>query len=533
MNCLLGVNEKIDTIFETIQRQDSQHEVTEELKPCTCQSFMFDHTEISGYGNAVQLNLPFVWQLFIERVDPFIKVLHTPAMEHLFTSRKLKDEVDVLITYSVSLAAVTACEEDLLQIVFGIPKTQLQQSLRSITEEQLSKVRFLSSRDIKVAQALAIYVFTLPYMGGDDVVAQMTGILLQIILGICSESKTQKLDDGTEITEERETRKRLWWHTCFLARRSLPPKMQRALDPDRPEDGLDFPADLNDVDLESHLTTSTSKPGQTTVCLIRCELWTLSHFIGQYRGSDLAELLDSVQTCKRRVFTKYLPDPPISPWESFLSTMTTLFFSKIEQSIYGSYLRHLSSSCDETKPDRQKIRDALKAFYGTSLQALQSSYDLSANVAWDKWTWQQRGQFPWHAMRAIFLILCNGPWTELSEQSWILANSVLQKSLTVISHLPEWSSLEKLMKRVADKREDAMARAAASSLNDGQVTDLFNAGPALFYGSAALGKGGPSEIKQPTIPQILDVDVDQWVMSHDWLEEYPVLGLSLEYPLQW
>ena len=360
----------------------------------------------------------------------------------------------------------------------------------------------------------------------------MTGILLQTVLNICRESKNHKAEYNAETVEERETRKRLWWHTCFLAHRSLPQQMQRALYPDRPGDALEFPADLNDVDLASHLTTSASKPSQTTVCLIRCEMWTLSHFIGQYRGSDLAELLDTLQTCKGRIFTKYLPDTSITPWTSFLSTMTTLFFSKIEQSIYGNYLRQLSSSCDETKPDQQRIRDALKAFYGTSLQALQCSYDLSASGTWDKWTWQLRGQFPWHAMRAIFLILCNGPWTELSEQSWMLANNVLQKSFTVIPHLPEWSSLEKLMKQVADKREDAMARAAASSLSDGQVTDLFNTGPFFFYGSAALGQDGRSEIKQPSIPQILDVDVDQWVMSHEWLKDYPALGLGLEYPLQ-
>lgn len=78
--------------------------------------FDFDHSNTPESTPHPAPNLlPFIWQVYVKNVDPFIKVLHVPTMSEVIRLsaggfEKLSPGTRALV-FSISLAAVTSLNE--------------------------------------------------------------------------------------------------------------------------------------------------------------------------------------------------------------------------------------------------------------------------------------------------------------------------------------------------------------------------------------------------------------------------------------
>lgn len=83
------------------------------------------HAFIFGYRSAdvdlrplhpLPSQMPFIWQVYVENVDPLVKILHKPTMEKLI--RDMRVSLDVLtpgteaLMFSIYYAAITSMEAD-------------------------------------------------------------------------------------------------------------------------------------------------------------------------------------------------------------------------------------------------------------------------------------------------------------------------------------------------------------------------------------------------------------------------------------
>ncbi|TQS33699.1 hypothetical protein Golomagni_05945, partial [Golovinomyces magnicellulatus] len=411
--------DEIDEIFGAIQADNQTTQTTMQTPARETQfPFQFHRMSISNLDDVLNDNISFLWQQFLEKVDPFIKVLHTPTTNHLFTPITSRDAYETALVYAVALSTVAALDDEDILNRFGHTKADVVHSIGAALETQLTNVGFLTTNNITTIQAFAIFVFTLPYIGESKTTSQMTGILLQLVTGTCTDIPDCAQDDA-DTRVDGEIRRRIWWHTCFLARRSLQKMLEKFFTANLPV--VDFPTNISDEELSLGRYDGESSP-QMTICLIRCQLWTLATSIRQRQDHDLADILQSIQRCKDVISTKYLHGPPeqLSFLESFASSMTTLFFNKLEQSVYIRYLQSIAS--DSSK--RNELGSVSRAIFGTSLRALEACHDMMVESWAQDWSWQLRGQFPWHAMRIVFLCLLHQPWTKLSEASWVLAHKV-------------------------------------------------------------------------------------------------------------
>jgi hypothetical protein len=65
--------------------------------------------------------IPFIWQIYIENVDPLIKLLHIPTMNSII--RKIRSDMDSItpgleaLMFAIYFAAITSLEEDEVCIV--------------------------------------------------------------------------------------------------------------------------------------------------------------------------------------------------------------------------------------------------------------------------------------------------------------------------------------------------------------------------------------------------------------------------------
>ncbi|KAJ4321737.1 hypothetical protein N0V84_005170 [Fusarium piperis] len=348
--------------------------------PPSHMGFMFGNADfakaLDGL-NPMPSQMLFIWQAYVENVDPFIKVLHVPTVEKVI--RELRGNFSSYgasmeaLLFSISLAAITSMDEEAVSFSFSIPKSQLIQRYRFGTEQALARADFLTTKDMIVLQALVIYLSLLPHLGSREKVWPMVGLVLRL----AKSAGLHREDGGHAASQlEMETRRRLWWQICFVdsqSRKVEAPEL--SITPSSFDTSI--PSNLDDIDLmeraPSHLPASHERPTTTTLCRIRCELWRLTQLLRDDATKSPESQLELLNLTKTKIETKYLRHLQLeNPWDSFIKTMATLFFSKVELLI-------------RRQPGLQHSVD-------TSLEpvmnTIKSVNALKSDPSWAKWRWQ-------------------------------------------------------------------------------------------------------------------------------------------------
>ena len=381
-------------------------------------------------------------------VDPFIKVLHTPSVEAIITQAKGKlnhhgPGVQALL-FAVCLAAIVSLDEDEVSDSFRVSKSELVSCLRLRTERALGHAQFATTGDVVVVQALTIYLFILPHIGAGQLALTLTGVLVRIATSIGLHRDPLAEKSRLNLTDlDVETRRRLWWHILFLD--------SRGRDLSTPGGGIisedsfttRIPANVDDQDLAGAIEGKRLTP--TTLSIIRGEIWRLRNSLCCSREHPLDFQLQKVYSARAKIEGTYLSEPTTA-FASFLAGITGLFFAKIEAEICRQHL------CRASDPESQ-IRSR---FFAASVAVIEVTQDLSSNPAWDCWQWQFQGSFPWRAVGAVFIHLCQLPWTPVSERAWELARGLFEGLPDEAKREAMWRRLNELASNAGVHRRQEM-----------------------------------------------------------------------------
>lgn len=423
----------------------------------TAQSFVFGHRASNDDLSPLPSQMLFIWQTYVDNVDPFIKILHDQEIEKVV--RGLKGKLSSLspnfeaLLFAISMAAIASMDEEDTSLNFGSKKNELLERFRCGTEQALVKADFMISKDIVVVQALVIHVSMLPHIGADQLSWPLTGLLLRI-----AKSNGLHIDgaNGSIGEVDAEIRRRLWWQICFIDSRCRAPGMQ-----DLSLSSSSFTTGLPSPRLPEHsstpgLFTSETTPMDMTLCLIRCEIWQLVQALFAHRSSTLQIRQDVFQETKRRIESNYLSSLRGDPsYREFVKTMTSLFLAKVELVI-----SHRSKHCDGFAPDpysspqgRQSNSTLLLA-----LTIIEAVHRLRTETSWKKWRWQLQGQIPWHAMAIFLRHACRQPWSTAFEGAWEFTSSLMEMASEEVKGGRLWESLDKLMAHTRIHREQELGR---------------------------------------------------------------------------
>ncbi|KAF5559735.1 hypothetical protein FNAPI_4597 [Fusarium napiforme] len=412
--------------------------------------------------NPTPSQMLFIWQAYVENVDPFIKVLHTPTIENIVKQLKgnfssCGHSVEALL-FAICLAAIASMEEEIVSFNFNTPKEQLLQRYQFGTEQALARANFLTTKDITVLQALVIYLSLLPNIGAQDKVWPLTGLLLRLAksVGLHREGDPNQYDQL-----EREIRRRLWWQICFIdssSRRVDAPDL--SITPASFSTGL--PTNSNDVDLDSS-TARIPNPNQgstgVTLCLIRCELWYLTQAIRADTTDSLETRLGLFNALRQKVEKTYFQHlQPNQPWDSFIRTMTTLFFAKVELVIRR----------------RSKTLPAADELLNPSITVTKAVQSLKSEPAWVKWRWQLQGQMPWHAMGVYLRQASRLPWTRELEEAWGATTALKEEVTEEMKTGQLCKSLMQLFSEAEQHREKELKRQGANAQHTREKGDRVN-----------------------------------------------------------
>jgi hypothetical protein len=286
------------------------------------------------------------------------------------------------------------------------------------TEDALAQADFLQKPDMVVLQALAIYISVLQSIGEGRSAWLLTGILVRAAVSIELHRDIEHSFPFTLL--EKEQRRRLWWHICFIDSRShvlhvfefkVSEEMFNTKEPTNCDDGILSKGN-------SDVPPITAKWTDTTILVIHCEVWKLSRqfqkFISkQLSLSELEEMTKVINQTQARIEDTHLRHfDPNKPLQCFVATLTRLFFSRID------LILKLKQESLETQTTLFDDSEKFSHFY-SAMSIVQYSCDLMTTHSWKNWTWQIQGsQPPRHALSIVLKHLASSTWTPISDGAW-------------------------------------------------------------------------------------------------------------------
>ncbi|KAH6060493.1 hypothetical protein HBI67_136720 [Parastagonospora nodorum] len=159
-----------------------------------------------------QIHIFKIWQIYLERFDPMLKVTHAPTLQARIIDAasdltKIDPAFEALMfsIYCVSIFSlgVQECEK-----LFGASREDLLSGYQLGAREALLNCRFMRTGDREVLTALHFYLMTVKPLTDPRALSSMLGIATRIAqrMGLHDESANRK-----HPALEAELRRRLWW----------------------------------------------------------------------------------------------------------------------------------------------------------------------------------------------------------------------------------------------------------------------------------------------------------------------------------
>ncbi|KAE9574851.1 Bikaverin cluster transcription factor bik5 [Colletotrichum fructicola] len=486
------LNDELDELRERARILDeefsdeSDQEDTPDHSPLHAVDASTDHHAfILGYRSSdvdlrklhpLPSQIPFMWQVYQENVEPLLKILHIPTMEKLI--RDMRRNMDDLtagheaLLFSIYYAAITSMEDEEVEKNFGSKKDEMLSQYRFALEQALAKANFLNTSDIVVLQAFVLFLTLVRRQDDTRFCWTLTGLAIRMAQGMGIHR------DGTNFNLppfETEMRRRLWWAICTLDLRSAEELGSDLTIIDRSFD-TELPSNLNDSDIDpGMIDPPTPRQGRTdcAVSLVRYEICALSrrlHTVGsamagvcprdasstlEQRESKLIEVYNRVE--EKFLQHCFTDDDPLF-WMAAM--IARVIMAKMSLVIYQPML--FPGNGTELSGE---IRDRL---FVSAIEIVEYNYILNTDPRCRQWRWLFQTYRQWHAIAYILMEAGRRPWSATSERGWEAVNKTIRfdqdpgEIAKMADHMAVWMPLRKLSAKATKHREAEIARLRAN-----------------------------------------------------------------------
>ncbi|KAH7112965.1 hypothetical protein B0J13DRAFT_657430 [Dactylonectria estremocensis] len=437
-------------------------------------SFIFSNRSLSAASPEYLRPLPsqmlFIWQTYVENVDPSIKVLHVPTVSKMiYDSRgdfSLLPPFMEPLMFSIAFAAVKSLTSEEVQIHFHVDMKDLVSRFRLGTEESLARVDFINTKELSVIQAFLIYIFLIRLEESQRYIWSLAGLISRVAVGIGLHRDGSHFPDITPF--EAEMRRRVWCYICILDFVSGDYQLPEISIPDSIFDTR-LPSNIDDDDIGPDMSIlPEAKSGYTdmTICLLRSKIWRVGkHFKNvtssmyprhHEPGSDTLHKLAQLSEFNEKAFSEFLkpaqPDRPIHLFTRTIATVSLRRYELILHHIRQPSLRLTSSSLTTDK-----------AFI-MALGILEDISKLQHSPSTRRWAWQLYGLIQWQPLAIVLGRLSAVEFDAMAEHAWTVVTRVLSLLPDAIREEPLWQPLCKLSQHVKKSRfQQLMSRRGAAA----------------------------------------------------------------------
>ncbi|PYH45062.1 Zn(II)2Cys6 transcription factor [Aspergillus saccharolyticus JOP 1030-1] len=432
-------------------------------------------------------------QVFLERVDPVVKILHRPSLCAFLLEGKpyLDYEPEHLaptaLACAVYYAASCSLLEDECTRAFGVTKASLVAKYQGDVELALGRADYITTNDLTVLQAFVLFLVSLR---SQDQSRRMW-TLLSMALRIAQAQSLHLADPPFPVRPfERELRQRLWQAIGFL---DILASMDRDTEPMMQAQWLQShpPTHINDEDISFDMQRSPAdSPGFTdmTFTMIVGKAHVITRLIN---FSDFTESSVSTLALRQQLVLDFQhtaskllhhSQPDKAPFHWFTRLVAESIYACLQLII----IRPLKRTPRFIPPYVQG--DRLLEF---AVNILQNYHRRRDDPRTPPWLWVEFAFPPWHGLAVAIAELCVCENQAIMERFWPTVEQTFDRLGRLVADSKRgnlWKPMEKIM---------AQARARRAQLLAG-LTPTINRPP---YPSSSSSPSSAHQIPQPqTLP---------------------------------
>ncbi|EGR48369.1 uncharacterized protein TRIREDRAFT_62297 [Trichoderma reesei QM6a] len=484
------LNDELDAIREETQKltdEDAEDSDFEESPPidspftATSSSVYDHHGFILGY-RSIDVNIQkchplpshgtFLWSVYLENVDPLLKILHVPTMEGILRDARRNPEKlspgNECLVFAVYFAAVVTLDDADVRTNFSIRKEECLAQFRFAVEQSLARANFLNTSDITVVQAFVLFLLVVRRHDESRFSWSLTALVVRIAQGLGIHR------DGTHFglsPYETEQRRRLWWAILTLDFRSSE-EMGTDLVVSEGDFDTQLPTSINDTDITP---TGTQYPvaregkSDTTISLVRFEVCAMSRRLSEAANSKnssakgesegIAEKEQLLLEFYKRIEDKFLShlDEDVDALYWVAAMISRIIMAKMCLIIYQPMLFPGTGS----EPTAE-IRDRI---YIASIEIVEYNHKLNLDPRGKQYRWLFRTYTNWPAIAYILVETCRRPWSALVQRGWeavVRYDKDLTENMKTADHASVFLPLRKLFTRAKRYQTMEVARLRAN-----------------------------------------------------------------------
>ncbi|KFY49829.1 hypothetical protein V495_00440 [Pseudogymnoascus sp. VKM F-4514 (FW-929)] len=400
--------------------------------------------------------IAFLWQTYLERVEPVLKVFHAPTVQKqvmdFIRGRGFVDRPTTCLIFAIYYASVITMTVEECQTGFNKGKHEVLKRYRIIVEYSLSKAKLRESTDMTILQAFAIYLICGRRDDqGPDVRASIgTAIGIAFRIGLHRDGAALGMAPF-----QVEMRRRLWWQIYILDIRTAE---DHGVDPRILDSWFDtrLPSNVNDASLDFEMQEPPpTAHGRTDMLftLLRLEISNFSRqvvFSDQFCSDNSYPILSVSQKCKaidifkERIEMQYLSrcDKGI-PLDFITAASSRLILVKLKLTV--------------SKP-RERLDQAVliqENFRMICIEVLQQAQTLRSYEKCRQWLWLFQRYIEWDVLAYLFINLALLPKGGGLDLAWEVAEETHEywKTGGDMNRLHHWESIKELRSKALLARQ--------------------------------------------------------------------------------
>jgi hypothetical protein len=460
------------------------------------------HSQIEDLASlhpSIQM-LPKLWDIYVDRADPLMKLLHLPTFWSSLTNalqhpQQISKSLQALL-FAFYLATISSLEEDECQSLLGGPKSITFTRYKRAARQALINAGFLHTSSPMTLQAYAIfivshkhrffvYVVLIKYMQmavrsshRSETLFVLSGVALRLA------RKMGLHRDGTSLglsPFETEMRRRLWWHIFYVDFR-ISDVLGTKPSSDLFSGDTKRPLNVADEDLSPDMVDPPPERNGITsivICLIRCDI---IEFIRKFSSPFTDDVRLEILTSSDITLAK--KDSMISQLEDLLERKYLRYCDPSNSLHYFASIIARSSICRMKlfahNPRRfanhgikipQSERDLI---FANATKLLEYVNLMRGNPIFDKYKWQIGTNCLWNTILYVLIEARHRKTGPEVDRLWHLIGVVLSKYPQMFEEATEavYATLGKWTLEVWD---DYLAATKAEGLLEPQTPEYINA----------------------------------------------------------
>ncbi|SCV28701.1 uncharacterized protein FFB14_01919 [Fusarium fujikuroi] len=360
-----------------------------------------------------------LWKIFIDSVDPYVKVLHIPTAETtLYTvigdPTKASSE-NLALCFAIYFASVTATTSTEALDITGEDKKQALVRYRMCLEQSMAQADFLENPTITLLQAMAIYGAAMRVHNSCRAVWIMNGLALRAAQSIGLHRDGSKLGLSPF---ESEMRRRVWWYFQERDGRGAEDYGLQNPSASTTVPGVELPRNLHDSDIFPGMKElPPSRPDWTRMTLQLCcnqssQAWAQLFHMScsadglpdeDVRRQVIKDAVDKVEGILRRC-------NPVIPEQRMTIRTARLILCKVD--VVSRRQWQILRSPDDQPPM------ATEAELAEAVELLELSNSMWQDDDLSAYQWLARSYPQYHIMLFILRHLCVCPRGELAKRAF-------------------------------------------------------------------------------------------------------------------